>query len=164
MSVPETTLAFRTLPIRIVQLSEVPWFALPDVCDALGWRSEVLEKHVRDAMPEIAWKTCMELEDPEIPGSPEEVVILSPVGVWYLTHLAEPGRGQALASWAKREAARLCPMPAPGDPSVFLTLLGGTELPPYPMKYSGRKSEWTDLANSNEYLEAKYGLKTRGAE
>ncbi|MBV1690869.1 hypothetical protein KRR38_25115 [Novosphingobium sp. G106] len=137
----------------------VPWFSLRDVGDGLGLSEFGLDQVNAAGFPAYAKMVVAEEADPAIPGDPEDQIVLSPVGVWHLTtFLSDPGRGQHLANWAKKEAALLCPSPAPGDPAVFLRLLevnGRKELPPYPWKYSGRRSEWHTLRDSDDWLYAQ---------
>lgn len=151
-SAPEDTLYFKGHPIRILQVDGVPWFALPDLCDALGYCPSVISAADRQDFPAFAKGVCDEAPDDSICGEPAEVAILSPVGVWWFTELTDATRGQAIASWAKREAARICPKPVEGDPAVFLRLLPDGSLPPYPCKFSGRKAEWIDLRHSDAYV------------
>ena len=149
---PEDTLYFKGHPIRILLVEGVPWFALPDLCDALGYWPSAMAAVDGSDFPACAKDVCDEEPDDTIPGQPAEVVILSPVGVWWFTELTNATRGQAIASWAKRETTRLCPHAQPGDPAVFLRLLPDGSLPPYPCKYSGRKGEWINLKESDKYV------------
>lgn len=152
-------LAYKGHSVRVLMIRGVPWFALSDVGEALGLNECGLDQVNDKAFPAFAKTVATEAVEPEVPGEPEEQVLLSPVGVWYLTTLlCDPGRGQHIANWAKKEAAVLCPNPVPGDPAVFLTILdvdGRKELPPYPWKYSGRRSEYQDLKDSNEWFHAE---------
>lgn len=159
MKLGEEVLRFQKHVIRIALFSGVPWFALPDICDALDWDPQSLENRVKSLLPSFAWKSWVEAEDVDVPGRPEHVTLLSPIGVWYLTHLGDPAQGQSIAAWAKREAESLCPHSCKDDPTVNLTLLPGGHLPPYPLRYSGRKAEWYNLANSKQESEARNGFR-----
>lgn len=152
------SLTFQGRTIRAIPVNGVPWFGLPDLADALGISQVAADRVVHSAIfPSHGRLVCYESPepDPEITSEPGPVTVLSPVCVWWLTHLTDGGRGQSLASWAKREAARLCPKPLPGDPAVFLTLAREGVLPPYPWKYSGRRSEWIDLRWSPDGITAR---------
>lgn len=147
------TLQWKGRSIRVIQTTDgTPWFALPDLCDALGYEGPPADVVYGTSFP--AWARCLVTEDPrdDGEGAPQDVVVLSPVGVWWWTHLTNAGRGQGWAAWAKREALRLNPTASTRNRQVFLTLLQGGELPPYPYKYSGRRSEWIDLKYSDAYL------------
>lgn len=154
------SLAFKGRTLRAIPVNGVPWFGLPDLADALGISEEEADKLVQSPdFPTHARLVCYESPepDPEITSEPGQVTIVSPVGVWWLTALMDDGggKGQALAAWAKREGARLCPSPAKGDPAVFLTLARPGVRPPYPWKYSGRRSEWIDLRWSDAGIMAR---------
>lgn len=136
---------FKGSPIRTLLVNNIPWFALPDLCDALGYSGFAAHRLNSPSFPAHAKMVCDEEPDPDVPGEPQEVTIVSPVGVWWWTHLTDPARGQSLAAWAKREALRVNPTADPSDPFVFLTLQHDGSLPPYPLKFSGRKSEWIAL-------------------
>lgn len=142
-------LDFKGRSIRAVKEGGTLWFAAPDLAYALGYNDIPLKvAETSGAIPDCCRSTGLEVPSPDIPGEPDEaVVLLSPVGVWYWTHATNAERGQALAAWTKREAARLVPEAAKDDPRTFLTLGLDAELPPYPMKYSGRKSEWLALSD-----------------
>lgn len=148
-------LEFSGHPVRYLQVHKSPWFVLSDLQEAAGFDPEALEVVNRRAFPRFAKCTATEAFDPEVPGEPVDVTMLSPIGVWYWSHLYDPGRGQAIAAWAKREAEAMHPTPAPFDPHRFLRVLevhGKPELPPYPLKHSGRKSEWIALRDGYEWL------------
>lgn len=149
-------LDFKGHPIRVLLVRKVPWFELSDVCDALRPHEDVDRLVYDPDFPAFAKIPAQEDRDPNVHGEPQDVTLLSPVGVWYLTTLMDaPGKGQAIAAWAKRQAAQLCPDPAPGDPAVFLTILdveGRKELPPYPWKFTGRRSEFLALKDSNAWV------------
>ena len=157
---PDHTLFYKKYPIRMLSISGVPWLSLRDIGDALSLNQDGLDLVNEPAFPAFAKMTASEEADPDIPGEPEDQVVLSPVGVWFLTALlSEPKRGEDLAAWAKRETKRLCPEPIKGDPAVFLTVLdngGQKKLPPYPWRYSGRRSEWLDLRESDEWAFRDY--------
>lgn len=153
-----TTLNFKHKSIRVLPVNGVPWFALPDLADALGLTLQEADKVVNSPdFPAYGRLVADESSepDPQITTEPGPVTLLSPVAVWWITALTEPFSGQGVAAWARREAASMCPAPALGDPSLFLRVLPGPMLPPYPAKYSGRKSEWIDLRWSNQGLLAK---------
>ncbi|HQS95999.1 MAG: hypothetical protein B7X90_08405 [Novosphingobium sp. 17-62-19] len=143
-------LDYKGRSIRAIPVNGVPWFALPELAEALSLPQGEADKLVHSPdFPAHARLVCYESPepDPEVTTEPGPVTMLSPVGVWWLTALMddEGSSGQALAAWAKREAARLCPEPAPGDPAVFLRLARAGVRPPYPWKYSGRRAEWIEL-------------------
>lgn len=142
---PGQTLDYKGFPIRIAPIDGVPWFALPDIVEALGYRPEAANVVNRVSFPTFAQTTAEELPDDEVPGEPERVTVLSPIGVWLLTHFTNPERGQGIAAWAKREAVARCTSAAPDNRHMFLQLLPGDQMPPYPLKYSGRKAEWVAL-------------------
>lgn len=164
-----TTLAYKGRSIRVLPVDGVPWFGLPDLADSLGLSLEEADKLVHSPdFPAHARLGCLESPepDPEITTDPGPVTILSPVGVWWLTALMDDGggSGQGLAAWSKREAARMCPAPTPGNPAVFLTLARDGMLPPYPWKYSGRRAEWIDLRWSNAGILARQWTPTTPKE
>lgn len=138
--------------MRYLPVDGVPWFALRDLWEAAGFPENALSSVESPDFPSFAKLMATEAPDPGIPGEPEDVVMLSPVGVWYWSHLFDPGRGQAIAAWAKREAAVLNPRCPQGNPHMFLALLEGGDMPPYPLKYSGRKSEWIDLNDGRMFV------------
>lgn len=148
----EQTLTFKDHPIRIVMQDGVPWFSLNDICLAMNRNHYAAEQAYGRNFPEHARRTCSE-ETEE--GELQDATLLSPVGVWLFTHLIDAAKFQQLAAWARKEAKRLCPNPRENDPSMFLTLTPDGELPPYPMKYSGRKAEWLALRGSAEYAQAQ---------
>lgn len=139
--------------IRFLPILGIPWFALPDCLDALGYPHFVGDVVFGPDFPVHARGVGDEAPDPDVPGDPMEVVLLSPVGVWYLTHLTEPCRNQGLAAWARRQAESLCPDASRNDPAMFLTVQPDGLLPPYPSRYSGRKQQWTELKEANPCLD-----------
>lgn len=142
------TLHYKGAPIRVISIDEVLWFALPDLMDALGYGPDAGEVVGKPWFPDYAVAEAYELPDPEVPGEPERVPLLSPVGVFYWTHTTNAPRGQNLCAWAKREACARHPKADRNDCHMFLTPLPNM-LPPYPMKYSGRKAEWIDLKDGS---------------
>lgn len=134
-------------PIRAAKADDTLWFATRDMCAAVGYTEDALKIAAESPLiPDCCRSYGYELPDPAIPGQPDgAVLLLSPVGVWYWTHATDAPRGQSLAAWAKRETARLVPEARKDDPATFLTLGPNLEMPPYPMKYSGRKGEWIAL-------------------
>jgi hypothetical protein len=157
-------LTFRGHSIRIARAdSGVPWFALPDLCDALNRRMEYDAPRVAGPhFPSFARCTLKE----ETEEGLQDITLLSPVGVFFLTALTEPWKGAALTNWARKEAQRLCPNPTPGDPAIFLTYMEDGDLPPCPTKYSGRRAEWNDLRYSpnrpiRQPLESRQELQAR---
>jgi hypothetical protein len=135
-------LSFKHHTIRAVMLDGVPWFLLDDLVAPLGFSESFVTRAANHAdFPAHANREGLEEAD----DGWQTVTLISPVGVWLLTTQLDPGRGQGLAAWARREAARLCPNPQPKDPAMFLTLDDEWNLPPRPLRYSGRRSEWEDL-------------------
>ena len=130
------------------------WFCARDLVDALGYADWELDlASTSPNIPECCRSSGYEVPSPEVPGEPDgAIVLLSPVGVWYWTDATDAPCGQNIAAWAKREAARLVPEAAKDDPRTFLTFDADGELPPYPMKYSGRKGEWIALRESDTYF------------
>lgn len=143
------TLNYKGSPIRVLPIYGRPFFALPDLVDALGFPPAAMDVVNGPDFPSLGKVVCYEEEDPEMAREREDVVALSAVGTWYFTALTCPVSGQGIAAWARRECARMCPNPVPGDPAVFLTLHPDGNLPPYPTRYSGRKSEWITLKEDN---------------
>ncbi|HEX7820949.1 MAG TPA: hypothetical protein VF463_10060 [Sphingobium sp.] len=126
--------SFDNIPVRIVMQGAVPFFALADLCEALGLPPGSATAADNPDFPSHAKRTCWEEADD---GSMQDATILSPVGVWWLTQFTGPHRGQKLAAWARREAKRIYPDPTPGDPAMFITLTADRKLPPMPYKFSG---------------------------
>jgi len=127
----------------------VPFFAVSDLCDASRFKHFVGDVVARPDFPDHARRSVREeLED----GTYADAWVISPVGVFLFSDLTDAGRLQGLSAWARREAARLCPNPRPGDPAIFLTLSETGELPPRPLRYSGRRAEWEELRWSDAYL------------
>jgi len=151
------TLNYKDHEIRIAMFDGVPFFVLDDLSDAMGWGSFDSRRVHSEDFPSHAKRVCQE----ETEDGFKDMLALSPVGVWLFTTEVDPYKGAGLAAWAKREAIRLCPNPAAKDPAMFLTMSETGQLPPSPTKFSGRRSEWLDLKNSDEYLEARYGLKIK---
>ncbi len=152
----DETLTFKNTPIRIAMIGKVPWFCASDIAEAMGWGPIQLAKLDDPKFPAFAKTTCSEEADDRL----QETVMLSGVGVWYLTDLINPAKGQALANWARRESVNLCPEPAENDPAMFLTLLPRGGLPPRPWPYSGRRAEWEALRWSDEYINGARGQVT----
>jgi hypothetical protein len=141
--------SYRDTPVRILMLDGLPWFALSDICQAAGYHPRAADAVDAKDFPKEAKRTISEEAGD---GSSRQVELLTSVGVWWLTALNNPGRGQGVAAWARREALKLCPEHAPKDPALFLTLKPDGELPPRPMRYSGRLAEWEELRFSREYM------------
>lgn len=149
------TLQFKDHPVRIVMIDGVPYFSLEDICEAAGWSLSVCDRlHSKlYSFPDHTKRPCYE----ETEDGLRDTTVLSPVGVWRFTVSVDSYRGAGVAAWAKRESFRLCPNPRPKDPAMFLTLGKGGELPIKPTKYSGRRSEWFDLRDSEEYRKGRLG-------
>jgi hypothetical protein len=143
------TIRFNRHPIRAILVNGVLHYAAPDLLDALGYSKAAMSVLDRPAFPAHAKVMCDEEEDPEVPGEPEEVVTLSPVGVFYLTQLTDALHGQGLASWAHREARGRCPSPPEGDRALTLSVQPDGLLPPYPTHWSGWRSQWIALKEAN---------------
>ena len=124
-------------------------YALPDILDALGYTSAAATVLDSPAFPAHARRTGYEAYDPEVPGEPGEVVMLSPVGVLYLTQLTDALHGQGLAAWAAKTAREHCPSPPVDDKALTLTVQSDGLLPPYPTRYSGWRSQWIALKEAN---------------
>lgn len=141
-------------PIRTVKADGTLWFAAPDLVYALGFSGEALRIAAESpAIPDYCRSSAYERPAPDISGPPDDaVVLLSPVGVWYWTVATNAPRGQNLASWTRRETARLVPEASKDDPATFLALGPDGEMPPYPMRYSGRKREWIALKEKHGSL------------
>lgn len=148
-------LEFKETPIRALKADGTLWFAARDIVAALGGTYAELDVAATSQdIPDCCRSAGLEVPCADVPGEPDSAVpLLSPVGVWLWTHATNAPRGQGLAAWAKREAARLVPEAAKDDPRTYLTLGADGELPPYPMKYSGRKSEWIALKDSKAYMQ-----------
>lgn len=145
---PGDTLKFFRHSIRVLPVRGVPWFALPDLCDALECHASGSAVVNRKDFPAWAKMVCGEEPDRDIRGKPQDVTILSPVGVWWWTHLTDALRGQRLAAWAKATALEHCPEARKDDPAIFLQLQPDGSLPPYPCRYSSRRAEWIALKES----------------
>lgn len=139
-------LRFRNRPIRHTMIDGVPWFYLADLCTALNRSSATARLAETRQFPDFARQSHVDETD-------GETLVLSAVGVWYLTELDDRLAGQALAAWARREARQLCPSPAPNDPNMFLTILPDRCLPPLPAKYTGWFNEWDDLRFTREGMD-----------
>lgn len=149
---PSGTLRYHGRPIRYIPIHGVPWFALPDLVEALGYRRAAAEVVNAPRFPAHLRHTCTEDPNDTGPGKPKDVTVLCPTGLWWWTALTEPGAGQHLAAWSRREAMRLCPDASPTNRYMHLTIGPDGSLPPYPTKWSGRHREWTDLRWSTAYL------------
>lgn len=143
------TLDFKGTPIRVHMHEGVPHFALADLCEALGRDHHAAARVANPRFPAHAKLTCLEETGD---GAFQDITMLTPVGVYFLTDLIDPVGGQKLAAWSRREAKRLCPDPRDNDPAMFLTLMPDRTLPPRPGKYSGRLSEWLNLRGKGNYL------------
>jgi len=145
------TLDFKGHPIRALMIKGVPHMALPDILDACGYNERAAEYVNSSGFPTFGKHAGTEAPDAEVAGEPQDLVLLSPTGVYYWAMgLSDPNRVTGFTAWARRESKRLCPCPAAGDPAFYLTLASGTDgwthVPPGPpSKYSGWKSEWQDL-------------------
>ena len=138
--------------IRMIPVNGVPWFALPDLIDAMGLDPKAADVVDGPDFPDHGKTLCNEEDDPSLPGSPSEVVMLSPVGVWTLTHLLGRHGYAKLAAQVRRFARERCPHPTPGDPAMFLTVRPDGMLPPVPSRYSGWNSEWLALRYAHPEL------------
>ncbi|WP_242153302.1 hypothetical protein [Sphingomonas sp. BAUL-RG-20F-R05-02] len=148
-----TSLLFEGKPIAIVTFEDggVPYFALDDLCDAIGWSKEVAAAKVQSYLfPAHGKRIAQEATEDGIVN----VTVLSPVGVFYLADLIDAPKGQRLTAWAKREARKLCPNASESDPAMFLTLSPGRRRPPRPMRYSGWLAEWLVLKATTNALGA----------
>lgn len=143
------TLRYHRYPIRVLPVNGVLHYALPDILDALGYTSAAATVLDSPAFPAHARRTGYEAYDPEVPGEPGEVVMLSPVGVLYLTQLTDALHGQGLAAWAAKTAREHCPSPPVDDKALTLTVQSDGLLPPYPTRYSGWRSQWIALKEAN---------------
>lgn len=143
------TLRFHRHPIRVLPVNGVLHYALPDLLDALGYTSAAATVLDSPDFPAHARRTCYEAYDPEVPGEPGTVVMLSPVGVLYLTQLTDAMHGQGLAAWAAKQARERCPVPPAGDKALTLSVQLDGLLPPYPTRYSGWRSQWIALKEAN---------------
>src|SRR3546814_17025698 len=92
------TLTFKKHLIRIVTVDRVPWFALEDINDALGFPASHAARAFSTDFPAHARMECLEDTD----EGQKDATILSPVGVWYFTMATDRYRGPALQSWAKK--------------------------------------------------------------
>ena len=131
---------YKTTPVRILMLDGSPWFASEDIADALGLHHWAIDRQI-PKLPAHAVRECQEDTEEGL----TDAKLLSPIGVWLITHLIDPRRGAGVAAWARRTAADLVPNPTPKDPRLFLTPAANGAIPPRPDKYSGRLSEWRDL-------------------
>ena len=131
---------YKATPVRILMLDGSPWFASQDIADALGLHQWAVDQQI-SRLPTHAVMECQEDTEEGL----TDAKLLSPIGVWLITHLIDPRRGAGVAAWAKRTAADLVPNPTPKDPRLFLTPAANGAIPPRPDKYSGRLSEWRDL-------------------
>ena len=148
-----TSLLFGGKPIAIVTFEDggVPYFALDDLCDAIGWNKQVAAVKVDSYLfPDHGSRIAEEATEDGIVN----VTVLSPVGVFYLADIIDAARGQRLTAWAKREARKVCPNAAEGDPAMFLTLSPGRRRPPRPMPYSGWLAEWLALKDKSSAMGA----------
>ena len=143
----DPVLSFRTFKIRAVLIDAVPYFALPDLAEALG--REIPTRVIAMLPSHCSRVLCEETDEGLL-----DITMLSPLGAWWALHLTDAGRGQSLASWTKREATRLYPDADPEDPAMFITIGPDGSLPPRPLKYSGRRGEWFELHMSHEHLVA----------
>lgn len=141
-------LLYQGHPISFIMLDGAPWFALADICTALGQNERAASIINRRDFPTYAKQSVEELTD----EGWKPTTVLSPIGVWLFGHYVDPGRSQGLAAWARREASRLCPIARPGDTALHLSLMPDGTLPPKPYKFSGRRSEWFDLKDLGTYV------------
>lgn len=153
-------LKFKNHSIRVVMLDGVPHFLLADVCAANGYRPEVAKVVDHPDFPAHAKRVAWEVTE----EGHQDITVITPVGAWLFTVLTDAGRGQSFAAWARREAKLLCPNPADKDPAMCLTLGEDGSLPPCPMRYSGRRSEWDDLRFSQEYVNRQVAFSTERLE
>ena len=137
---PTQILHYKNMPVRILMLEGAPWFSSADIADALGLHHWAVDQQI-PRLPAHAVRECQEDTEEGL----TDAKLLSPIGVWLITHLIDPRRGAGVAAWAKRTAADLVPDPTPQDPRLFLSPAANGALPPRPDKYSGRLSEWRDL-------------------
>jgi len=144
-----TTLFFREdKPVRTVTFEPggVPYFFLDDICEAAGWHAFSSGRVDSNYFPSFGKRTAEGVGED---GAPFAATVLSPTGVFYFTDLVDPGKGQRVAAWAKREARALCPDHPKNDPAMFLTLVWNDRLPPRPYKFSGYRSEWCALKDAH---------------
>ena len=72
-----------------------------------------------------------------------------------------PGRSQSLAAFIRREAYKLFPNSAPGDPTMHMTLMLDGNLPPRPYRFSGWLTPWMDLRDTNAHWPIAQHLERR---
>lgn len=123
-------------PVRCVMSEGSPWFEAAPICELL--KLPLITIQGFDA-------TALDSDIAQHAFDDEPTAVVSPIGVWKLSLHAGRPQGPNVASWAKREAARLIPDQDPNDPRLHLTLNPDGSRPPYPDKYSGRRAEWGDL-------------------
>ncbi|QZP08169.1 hypothetical protein [Caenibius sp. WL] len=136
-------------PVRVVKADGTLWFDVRDLAAALGYTYATVDLAANDPdIPECCRSIGAEVaEGDDVSGElGRKVVLLSPLGVWYWTCVIASYAGQALAAWAKREAARLVPEASPDDPRAFLQFEPDGSMPRFcPRWYSGRRNEWIAL-------------------
>ncbi len=145
----EDYLFFGEAPIRTLMRGGVPYLSLDDVCEIDGFGPNAIEAVAAPEFPPHGIWLCWEVADD---GTLDDTIMLSPVGVWYFTHLAASEAHQQFASWVRKEAIRLCPAADPADPAMFLRVQDDGGMPPLPSRYSGRLAEWWHLKRSDEYV------------
>ncbi len=157
-SSPEGTqiLTYKDNSIRVLIIDKVPYFAVEDICDAVGWDHRVSSNVRSDRFPDFGKYECREETDEGL----KETFMVSPIGGWLFTQTVDPYRGQHIAAWMKRQSLEIYPDADPKDPRMFVTMDAKGNLPLHPAKYSGRRSEWHEVKNSQECFNARFGINT----
>lgn len=132
-------------PVRVFMFEGCPWFEGKAICGALGLTAHALDSFEKKALDnDIALHVF----------DTEPTYVLSPIGIWKMSHPVRRPLGPKIASWSKREAAKLVPTPTEDDARQRLTLNEDGSRPDYPDYYSGRLAEWKALQFHPNYKTA----------
>lgn len=129
-------LEYRNQPVRAVLVEGCVWFDAADICTI----QKLTPFAVQDFNTGALDTDIARFEFDEHPTA-----VLSPIGVWKLSHQRGRPADDQVAAWAKRESLRLIPEQSENDARLRLTLNADGTLPVTPNKYSGRRAEFDDL-------------------
>lgn len=167
-------LDYKGKTIRALMVNGVPWMSLKGLLNACRYNHHGATHVHRQSFPSFGKMLVGEALEAASPEGLDDNVYLSPTGVFYWSEgLGNASRVSTLVAWARREAHRLCPNPAPADPAFYLGLFsdpdGWVHMPSgSPSRYSGWRAEYEDLKWSDypawsaaESSNADYNRKVR---
>jgi len=136
------TLCYRDNPdrtVRVVFIEGAPWFEAAGICGLLQISTHSISEFDETALDTDLLSFVFD-NDP--------TAVLSPIGVYKLSRGAPLPHGPQVSAWAKRVSDELVPEPAKDDARLKLTFNPDGSLPPFPHRFSGRRSDFYELKYS----------------